>query len=672
MIVEFLEGRDFMTAWVLTPAAHRSAVLAENGREMNISHSRILNSADLPDPGNKGGRLELLRATSAARRDLSADIDLGELWEILEGEPGPFAYEALAQLYFGRGASADDVSALTRAVFGDGLKFRFSPEGAVRHSREELDQLLVRRQKEAEAERAALAMAEWLAAYSGGMPAPEPPEGEQARELLLNLALWGDKAPDRQDAKKLLERAGLTPDEAGAFRGLVNIGEFTRHENLELRRLDLPLTFEPEIQAQVSALAAQPAAAGRRAGRLDLTALSTLTIDSNGARDLDDAISIKSLAGGRCQVGVHITDVAALVTPDSELDQAARARASSVYLPEGKYPMLPAELSEGLLSLTPGDVKPALSILATLEKDGQVSEYSISSSLIRVDRQLSFSEADQNMDEDSDLVDLWDLAQALIARREGQGGVNLNIPKLNVYFQPDGSLGVGLTQWDTPAKTIVGELMILANNLAADYLYKNGYPCPYRYQEKPRDPGPAESAASKGPRTEDLDLALSLAARRRTGRSGLSFVPAPHHGLGLSVYTAFTAPMRRYVDLLVARQLRSLAEGGPPAMDQQEFLRLALPAYELAQKIQKMQNSRQRYWLNTHLADKAGREFSALVFEQNDRRLRVCVTDYMLETDLFLPKNDGARAPSLFGRRLTVKLASLSTGDTPPRFEVVS
>ena len=669
MIVEFLEGRDFMTAWVLTPAAHRSTVLAENGREMNISHSRILNSAEFPDPGDKAGRLELLRAASATRRSLADGIDLEELWEILEGEESPFPYEALAQLYFGRGSSSDDVSALARAVFADGLKFRFTPAGAERHSREQLDRLLDERQKAAEADRALTNMAEWIKASKNGLPAPEPPEGERARELLVKLALWGEKAEGRQEAKKILDQAGLSPDEDGAFKALVGIGEFTRHENLEMRRLDIPLTFEPDAQALVASMSGQTAA-GRREGRLDLTSLFTLTIDSNGARDLDDAISIKSLAGGRWQVGIHITDVAALVTPDSILDHQARARASSIYLPEGKYPMLPAELSEGILSLTPGDVKPALSILATLEKDGQVSEYSINSSLIRVDRQLSFSEADQNMDEDSDLVDLWDLAQALIARREGQGGVNLNIPKLNIYFQPDGTLGVGLTQWDTPAKTIVGELMILANYLAADYLHKNGYPCPYRYQEKPRAPGPAEIAAREAPKTEDLELTLSLAARRRTGRSGLSFVPAPHYGLGLTVYTAFTAPMRRYVDLLVARQLRSLVDGGPPAMDQQEFLRLALPAYELAQKIQKMQNSRQRYWLNSHLADKVGREFSALVFEQNDRRLRICVTDYMLETDLFWPKSDGAKPPALFGRRLNVKLASLSPGDAPPRFEV--
>lgn len=722
MIVEFLEGRDFMAAWLLATAQHRLSVLGSNAREMTVAKSRILNSAEYPDPGDKGTRLVLLRAVEATRRALAADVDLSELWEILDGEGTIFSYDALASLYFSSQPSTDEVSAISRAVFSDGLKFRFGPEGAVRHSAEEVERLLEARRRTIEAEQTLTAMADWIKAAVTGSVAFEPPEADRARELLLDLALWGEKAGQWQEAKKLLERALMSPDESGAFKALVALGEFSPHENVELRRLDVPLMFNAEATAVVASLTVGTAT--HRSGRQDLTGLKTMTIDSNGARDLDDAISIKSLAGGRWQVGLHITDVAAFVTPGSTLDNEARARGSSIYLPEGKYPMLPAELSEGLLSLTPGEIKPALSFLATVEKDGRVSDYSLVESLIRVDRQLSFADADQNMDEDSDLVDLWDLAQTLIARRELQGGMNLNIPKLNVYFLPDGALGVGLTQWDTPAKTIVGELMILANYLAADLLHKHGFPCPYRFQEKARKPEPAESAAietlvregagffSRPPRgsgaagkrsglgipsvkelqspsarepaetpgghsgaeiaVDDLKLALSLAARRRTGRSGLSFAPAAHNGLGLPVYTAFTAPMRRYVDLLVARQLRSLVATGAPAMDQQQFLRLALPAHELAQRIQKMQNGRQRYWLKSHLADKVGQHFSALVFERNDRRLRVCVTDYMLETDLFLPKSEISRPSALFAQRLMVRLVSSSPQTPePPRFEVV-
>jgi len=296
----------------------------------------------------------------------------------------------------------------------------------------------------------------------------------------------------------------------------------------------------------------------------------------------------------------------------------------------------------------------------------------LSLSHIRVDRQLSFAEADARLEEEAELVDLWDLAQALLARRLAGGGVNLNLPRSSIHFLPDGSLGAGLTQWDTPAKLIVGELMILANHLAADLLHRRGYPCPFRFQEKPREPVPADLAAAvPGQAADDRLLAISLAVRRRLGRSGLSFTPAPHLGLGLPLYTAFTAPMRRYLDLLVARQLRALALGRPPALDQGAFLRLALPAHDYAQRLKKMQTGRLRYWLKQHLKDKIGREYSALVYERRDRRLRACLTDHMLETELAWPRKAGAPPEDLVGRRLKARLVEIPPGEAPPRYEIV-
>ena len=674
MIVEFLEGRDFLTAWVLAPSARRLGVLAADGREMSIAIGRVLNSIELPDPGSRPARLELLRATEATRRNMAASLDLTELWSVLEGEGDEFGFENLAALIFGRSAQADEVSAVARAVFADSLRFRFTPGGALRQNQAEVERLSEARNRAEAAERALAVCAEWLAALKQGSPAPEPPEAGAAKTRLLSLALEGHQAPAPAEAKKLLARAGFAPEPEGAIEALTLAGEFRPHENLDLRRLELPIVFSPALLEETRRTlsgAASPAS-GRRESRLDLTGLPTMTIDSNGARDLDDAISIKSLAGGRWQVGLHITDVAAVIPPDSPLDLAGRERGISVYLPEAKYPMLPPELSEGWLSLAPGEVRPALSFLVTLEKDGAVADYELNLSHVRVDRQLSFTEADALLEEEAELVDLWDLAQTLLARRLAGGGVNLNLPRLSIHLLPDGSLNLGLTQWDTPAKIIVGELMILANHLAADLLHRKGYPCPFRFQEKSREPVPAElSSAVPGRAADDRLLAASLAARRRLGRGGISFTPAPHLGLGLGLYTAFTAPMRRYLDLLVARQLRALVLGRPPVLDQGAFIRLALPVNDYAQRLRKMQGGRLRYWLKQHLKDKTGREYSALVYEQRDRRLRVCLTDYMLETELLWPRKAGGPPEDMVGRRLQARLVEVPPGEAPPRYEIV-
>jgi len=672
MIVEFLEGRDFLTAWVVAPATHRLGVLAANGREMNVSVDRVLNSAELPDPGQKSARLELLRATETARRNLAAAIDLAELWSVLEGEGPEFSFENLAALIFGRSARADEASAVARAVFADGLRFCFTPSGAVRQAEAEVARLTEAKARAEAAEQSFLLGVEWLAALKRGAVAPEPPEAEAVKARLMSLALYGPEAPAPAEAKKLLARAGFTPEAEGAILALTLAGELSPHENLDLRRLEFPTIFSPALAEEAGRALSAAWPSARKENRLDLTGLPTLTIDSNGARDFDDAVSIKSLAGGRWQVGLHITDAAAVIPADSPLDLAGRERSISVYLPEGKYPMLPPELSEGGLSLALGEVRPALTFLVTLEKNGTVAEYELNLSHIRVDRQLSFTEADALIEEDTELVDLWDLAQSLLARRLAGGGVNLSLPRLNIHFLPDGSLSVGLTPWDTPAKIIIGELMILANHLAAELLHRQGYPCPFRYQEKAREPVPAElNTAVPGRGTDDRFLALALATRRRLGRSGLSFTPSPHLGLGLGLYTAFTAPMRRYLDLLVARQLRALALGQPPALDQASFLRLALAAHNYAQRLWKMQNNRLRYWLKEHLRDKIGREYSALVYERHDRRLRVCLTDHMLETELFWPRKADDPPADLLGRRLQARLAEVPSGDAPPRYEVV-
>jgi exoribonuclease R len=56
----------------------------------------------------------------------------------------------------------------------------------------------------------------------------------------------------------------------------------------------------------------------------------TLLVAIACCRDLDDALSIQPLGGGRWRVGVHIADVASFVKPNTALDQEAQSRGTSV------------------------------------------------------------------------------------------------------------------------------------------------------------------------------------------------------------------------------------------------------------------------------------------------------------------------------------------------------
>jgi ribonuclease R len=91
--------------------------------------------------------------------------------------------------------------------------------------------------------------------------------------------------------------------------------------------------------------------------RKDFRNILTFTIDPVDAKDFDDALSIRVLKNGNYEIGVHIADVTHYVKEDTLLDEAAYAKATSVYLPDRVSPMLPEHISNVLCSLRPHEDK---------------------------------------------------------------------------------------------------------------------------------------------------------------------------------------------------------------------------------------------------------------------------------------------------------------------------
>lgn len=106
--------------------------------------------------------------------------------------------------------------------------------------------------------------------------------------------------------------------------------------------------------------------------RKDLRAQRLFSIDPDGAKDIDDTLSITANKDGTFDVGVHIADVSYFVKPNTALDRDARKRATSVYLVQRAVPMLPPTLSEQLCSLVPGEERFAFSIVFTLTEDARI------------------------------------------------------------------------------------------------------------------------------------------------------------------------------------------------------------------------------------------------------------------------------------------------------------
>ncbi|NJM85573.1 MAG: RNB domain-containing ribonuclease, partial [Leptolyngbyaceae cyanobacterium RM2_2_21] len=189
-------------------------------------------------------------------------------------------------------------------------------------------------------------------------------------EALERLALFGDEASQRTAAETMaaLERA-TTPETA--FQLLVDLGLWSVHENLALRRSQIPTQFPEKVLAMVEQrLSNLPA--DLDVARLDLTHLKVYTIDDESTREIDDGLSLEVLANGQHKIWVHIADPTRWLTPGDELELEARRRCTTVYLPTGMVSMFPSELATGPMSLVQGQTCCALSFGICLSAEGEV------------------------------------------------------------------------------------------------------------------------------------------------------------------------------------------------------------------------------------------------------------------------------------------------------------
>jgi len=634
-VLEFIEKGRVLAAVVVGQKGQHVQVLTENAREMTLSPKRVLYAgADGLDP--RSPRPELVRRVkemSQRREEQKGQVNIEELWELLLDEGESFDTGYLAELAFGDRHS-DHVAATFRALFEERVHFRLRQDRYVINTPEQVAQILEAQERERARERLLSEGAAWLKAVAAG-GVPEPPEqAPEVTELLKGEAVSGRDFPRHREASELLARAGLNRPEA-PFELLVALGVWSPDENLDLYRLEVPVEFPPEVEAEAAALvAAGPLCS--LGERVDLRGLWTATIDGPGTRDYDDALSAEQTDRG-LRVGIHITDVGAYIRPGSALEREALERAATIYLPEGRIPMLPAALSEGVCSLKAGEDRPTVSVFAEIGPEGEVLGFELSRSLIRVERQMTYEEA--GTDPEERLGWLLAAAQSVRQKRLEAGALVLPIPEIQIRLG-GGEISIERLETDTPSRMLVSEMMILANTLAARTLAEAGLPGLYRVQDEPRERlvGSAEA-----------DLFLLLRQCRLLSRAEWVSRPQPHSSLGVSAYTSVTSPIRRAVDLLIQRQLAALLGEGRPQGE--EELLAGLSRIEEAQRRNNLLEQRRvRYWMLRYLEGHMGERFEALVLSQWGRKFQVVLTDILLEAEL--PPSDALT----IGQRLQLRV----------------
>ncbi len=373
-----------------------------------------------------------------------------------------------------------------------------------------------------------------------------------------------------------------------------------------VRGYELPVAFSTKIMNQVERVS-QEVSEADTAGRRDLRDVVMVTIDGEDAKDLDDAVSV-TYDGERYHLGVHIADVTNYVQENSALDREALKRGTSVYLVDRVIPMLPHALSNGICSLNEGVDRLALSCLMTVDPDGEISDYEICESVIRVRKRMSYTVVKALL-EDGSLTEQAEHAQyaellpmfremekldaILREKRRKRGSVDFDFPECKIILDHEGH-PVEIKPYERNVATdIIEDFMLAANETVAQHFYWMEMPFVYRvhvvpdaqriqklaafinnfgyYMKAVGRAGQKISGEEVHPKEIQKLLAkiagtpeeamISRLALRSMKQAKYSTECTGHFGLACQYYCHFTSPIRRYPDLQIHRIIKEQLRG---------------------------------------------------------------------------------------------------------------
>ena len=352
-------------------------------------------------------------------------------------------------------------------------------------------------------------------------------------------------------------------------------------------------TFSPEVVEAARGIPIE-IPESEIARRSDWRERDVITIDPETAKDFDDAVLAERTEKGWC-LAVHIADVSHYVKPESILDQEARERGNSTYLVDRVIPMLPEELSNGICSLVPQEDRLTKCAVIDFDASGRVLKSEFYDAVIRTPRKFTYAEAQEILENPGKggklgrrIREAWELASILRKRRFDNGGLDLEMPEVNIILDEKGiPTGYHLEEYNE-SHQLIEEFMLAANEVVARKVKNSGRPTIYRVHEDP-DPDKleefAELARSHGYEPGDLtnrkhiqklidsakgsleEPAIKVGLLKSLKRACYLSSPDGHYGLAKNDYCHYTSPIRRYADLVMHRALQPLLKNRPKDCD---------------------------------------------------------------------------------------------------------
>ncbi|BAU66242.1 ribonuclease II [Stanieria sp. NIES-3757] len=432
-------------------------------------------------------------------------------------------------------------------------------------------------------------------------------------------------------AQEILSLTKRGTDSQAAFELLVDLGLWSKHENLFLRRSSYPTYFSKKV-LDVAQFYLQSPPFDSDLNRLDLTHLKVYTIDDESTEEIDDGLSIEYGDDGKpAKLWIHIADPTRIVAPGDELDLEARRRSTSLYLPTGMISMFPSELATGPMSLIQGQTCPALSFGVVLEETGAVKEYSIYPTLIRPTYRLTYDDVDEMLDlgvtKEPEIAELAKWASLRRKWRQKQGSIQILMPESLIKVKENEEIIIELLD-ESKSRQLVAEMMILAGEVAGKYGQEHNLPLPFRGQPQPELP-PEEELLQLPPGPVRF-----CALRRCMPRSEITTTPSRHASLGLNSYIQVTSPIRRYTDLLAHFQIKAHLRNQSLPFSVEELQEIIYSVANSAYEATLVERQTNRYWGLEYLRRNCDRVWGVLVLRwlrEEDRLGIILLEDLGLE-----------------------------------------
>ena len=443
------------------------------------------------------------------------------------------------------------------------------------------------------------------------------------------------------------------------------VTDFSQIANTFLNNAGLPPDFPVEVQAEIKKIRNVTKVSAR--SREDYTSKHTVCIDPIGARDHDDAISLEKTSTG-WELGVHIADVSHYVKEDTFLDEEAKERSFTQYLPWMAVPMLPEKLSSNLCSLRQGEDRLAFSCIVTLSPRGIIKDFRFAKTVINVDESISYEDAQERLSQKNDAIaNLSKVTRYLKARRLKSGIMELSLPESKVLFDDDLN-PIDFTYKEyLESQSWIEECMLLANQCCAKFMIQNDLPGIYRTHESPawedfEELLEAEPLLTKGLRfnmgslkndwegennvnkkvfsvyqhmveqakTKDNPI-LMYKILRSMKKARYEAFPNGHFALNWSDYLHFTSPIRRYADLWVHRQMSKFLTGTRITDTEDEAIEISNKISDKEITIQKNERTAKKVCMSWIFQDFVGDTFEGIINGVEEFGLFVELKNYPAE-----------------------------------------